>query len=112
MTRCNDDNRKQLLDFVLRAPFDDAVIDMDCKDGCEQIAQLADRVARGEKLEALLPEYQEHIRYWRDCREEFEALVAIVRAENAGHLFDPGFFAGVPGLDTPSAQAQQSQMTE
>lgn len=74
------------MDFVLKAPFDESVIDMDCKDGCDQISQLAERVARGEKLEDLLPEYEEHIKYWHDCREEFEALVAIIRAEQAGQL--------------------------
>jgi hypothetical protein len=92
MSRCNDNNRKQLMDFVLKAPFDESVIDMDCKDGCEQISHLADRVARGEKLEDLLPEYEEHIQYWHDCREEFDALVAIIRAEQAGQLPDVAIF--------------------
>lgn len=92
MSRCNDKNRKQLMDFVLKAPFDESVIDMDCKDGCEQISRLADRVARGEKLEDLLPEYEEHIQYWHDCREEFEALVAVIKAEQAGQLPDLAIF--------------------
>lgn len=101
MSRCNDKNRKQLMDFVLKAPFDESVIDMDCKDGCDQISQLAERVARGEKLEDLLPEYEEHIQYWRDCREEFEALVAIIRAEHAGQLPDLAIFEAVNPASDP-----------
>jgi hypothetical protein len=72
--------------FVLNAPFDEFIIAMDCKDGCEQLALLAERAAAGEKVSDLLPELEEHMEYWKDCREEFEALVAVIKAEEAGGL--------------------------
>jgi hypothetical protein len=86
MTRCNEDNRKNLMDFVLNATFDEEVISMDCNDGCEQLAELAERVARGESVESIRPEVEAHMRRWKDCREEFEALVAVLRAEYQGLL--------------------------
>lgn len=86
MSRCNDQNRNQLVQFMTDAPFDDVIIAMDCKDSCEQLARLAELVAAGGKLSELLPEFEEHIGYWKDCREEFEALVAVIRAERQGEL--------------------------
>jgi hypothetical protein len=88
MTRCNDDNRKGLMDFVLNATFDEDVISMDCNEGCEQLAKLAERVARGESIESIRPEVEAHMKRWKDCREEFEALVAVLRAEYQGLLPD------------------------
>lgn len=75
-----------LLDFVANAPEDQQIINMDCNDHCEQMAALAERVARGEDLDALLPELQHFLMYWRDCREEFVALVAVLKAELADEL--------------------------
>lgn len=77
---------QELVDFVANAPEDQEIIAMDCNDHCEQMATLADRVARGENLDALLPELQHFLRYWRDCREEFLALVAVLKAEMADEL--------------------------
>lgn len=59
---------------------------MDCTDGCEQIAALADRVASGETLDEIMPVLKEHMAHWKDCREEFDALVEIIRAEKTGVL--------------------------
>jgi hypothetical protein len=73
----------KLLGFVLQQPLDQDCIDMDCQDDCEKISRLAERVAAGEKLEDLAPLFADHVRNWRDCREEFTALVAMVRAELA-----------------------------
>ena len=56
---------------------------MDCNDCCEQIAQLAEQVAKGASLDDILPEMQKFMQYWSCCREEFEALVAVLQAENA-----------------------------
>jgi hypothetical protein len=82
----NDANK--LMEFLLKTPFDEEVIAMDCNDGCEQIAALAERVARGESLDSIQPEFQQHMHYWKDCREEFDALVALIKAENNGELPD------------------------
>ncbi|MBC8171097.1 MAG: hypothetical protein H7X77_05480 [Anaerolineae bacterium] len=86
MPRCDDNNRDELMKFVTQAPFDEAIISMDCRDGCEQLARLAELVASGANVSDLLPELEEHMGYWKDCREEFEALVAVIKAERQGTL--------------------------
>lgn len=45
---------------------------------------LAELVAAGVDPRDLLPAVEEHIICCADCREEFEALLAIIRAENQG----------------------------
>ena len=77
-------NLKALLDFVENAPANQEIINMDCNDHCEQLATLAERVANGEELNVVLPELQEHMRYWGDCREEFLALGADIKAQLYG----------------------------
>jgi hypothetical protein len=72
---------REMLDFLENAPEDQEIINMDCNDHCEQMACLAEQVARGADLNQVLPKLQKHMRYWKDCREEFLALVAILRAE-------------------------------
>lgn len=71
----------QLFDFVVNAPEDDDLTKMDCNDCCERLAKLAEQVANGAELDDILPEMQKFMRYWGDCREEFEALVAVLRQE-------------------------------
>lgn len=81
MTSPKQDRKTELLDFIISQPLDDDCVSMDCTDDCEQIARMAERVASGERLEDIAPDFQEFIGCWRDCREEFEALVAILKAE-------------------------------
>lgn len=79
-----DNNQRdiaKLLNFVENAPANEEIIAMDCNDHCEQLASLAEQVANGADLETVLPELKEHMKYWGDCREEFTALVAVLRAE-------------------------------
>lgn len=64
-------------------PFDDEAVSMDCNDGCEEIAQLAERVAQGEKLDVILPSFATHLDQIECCREEFEVLVSVIQAEEA-----------------------------
>lgn len=93
------DNGNQLgkmIDFIENAPADDNIIAMDCNDGCEQIAQLAEQVANGAELSDILPELHKFMNYWGDCREEFEALVAVLRAEKAMEDFDFPNFENLP----------------
>ena len=78
----------QLLDFIVNAPADDALIKMDCNDCCEKISRLAEQVANGADLNDVLPEMQKFMAYWGDCREEFEALVAVLKQEKALEGFD------------------------
>lgn len=76
-----DDQSSRMLDFVLNQPLHENCVSMDCTDDCESISRLAERVANGERLEDIMPEFEQHVRCWKDCREEFEALVAILKAE-------------------------------
>lgn len=78
------DDLKNILDF-LQAPEDEYVIEMDCS-SCDTLAALAEKVAAGTPIQEVLPALAEHVQYWRDCREEFEALVAILKAEGDGTL--------------------------
>ena len=78
----------KLFDFIANAPTDEELIKMDCNDCCEKLAQLAEQVAHGAELSDILPELQKFMAYWDDCREEFEALVAVLRTEKALEGFD------------------------
>ena len=60
--------------------------DVDCDGCCCQLDCLAELVATGAEWHALLPAVEAHLKCCADCREEFEALVAIIRAQNAGQL--------------------------
>jgi len=81
MSQCNEKNVGNMLSF-LESPYDEEMVKLDCNDYCEQLAELAEQVANGAQLEEVLPEWQEHISYWSECREEFEALVAVLKQEN------------------------------
>lgn len=81
-------NLAELLNFVENAPANEKIIAMDCNDHCEQLAALAEQVANGAELSDVLPELQEHMKYWGDCREEFIALVNVLKAEVSNDLPD------------------------
>jgi len=74
-------NLQTILDFTANAPENHEIMAMDCNDHCENMAYLAERAAAGAPLEEILPELQHYLRYWRDCREEFVALVSVLKAE-------------------------------
>lgn len=84
----------KLLDFVVNAPADENLINMDCNDGCEKISRLAEQVASGADLSEILPEMEEFMQCFVCCREEFEALVAVIKREMA-----------LEGIDAPTRQA-------
>lgn len=86
MAHNNLEQLNNLLDFVVNAPEDPEIIAMDCNDHCEQLAELAEQVANGASLEEVLPELQAHMKYWGDCREEFIALVHVLKAEMLDEL--------------------------
>jgi hypothetical protein len=58
----------------------------DCITCQERLDCLAELVCDGCEPDAMLVAVEAHIRCCRDCREEFEALVAILRAEQTGML--------------------------
>ena len=82
------DQIEQLFDFIVNAPADETLIKMDCNDCCEKITQLAEQVANGADLNEIWPEMQKFMNYWGDCREEFDALVAVLKQEKALEGFD------------------------
>jgi hypothetical protein len=63
-------------------PFDEEAVAMDCQDGCEEIAQIAERVANGEHIDTVLPNFAAHMNQIKCCKEEFEALVSVLEAED------------------------------
>lgn len=60
-----------------------AIVCEDC--GC-QLDYIAELAAAGADLHTLLPAVEAHLQCCADCREEFEALLCIIRAQNAGQL--------------------------
>jgi hypothetical protein len=73
----------KLIESIFTVHNDEA---MDCEGcGC-QLDHLAELVAGGADLRELLPAVEAHLHCCRDCREEFEALVCIIRASNKGAL--------------------------
>ncbi len=60
--------------------------EMDCESCGQQIDCLAELVAVGQDPRLLLPAVQAHLECCRDCREEFEALLCILRAEQSGQF--------------------------
>jgi hypothetical protein len=70
----------QLVERILAMHEDE----IDCESCGQQIDCLAELVAVGHDPKMLLPAVQAHLECCRDCREEFEALLCILRAEQAG----------------------------
>ncbi len=60
--------------------------DISCEECCKQFNCLVDLVANGAEPNQLLPAVQQHISCCKDCREEYQALLSIVVAENQGLL--------------------------
>lgn len=62
---------------------------IDCISCDEQFHCWAELAARGEDLRVIVPELVEHLEICPECREEFEAILCILRAEQAGLLDRP-----------------------
>lgn len=62
---------------------------MDCTTCSDQFACLVEKVAAGANLCDLIPEVEAHLNCCDSCREEYDALLAIIRAENGGQLAEP-----------------------
>lgn len=60
-------------------PFDEDCVHMDCKADCEDFSELAELVAQGANLEDIMPMFATHIDQISCCRQEFEALVSVLR---------------------------------
>ena len=58
-------------------------IEYSCDDVLHLLDQFAEAVLRGEDVAGLMPLVQRHLDMCPDCREEFEALMRILRASRA-----------------------------
>lgn len=58
--------------------------ELDCEECDAEMPHLAEIIEAGEDPKKLLPAVVEHLERCKDCNEEFEALLAVVHAENAG----------------------------
>lgn len=78
-----DDRIKSLMDCLSTTQDNEA----DCSQFDAQMDCLAELLAEGKASgEVLTPEIEAHLRHSVDCREEFEALIAILKAEAAGEI--------------------------
>ena len=69
---------------IIEAIFTVHEEDMDCE-GCDaEMPHLVELINAGQDPKLLLPAVQHHLERCHDCQEEFEALLAIVKAENEG----------------------------
>ncbi len=83
------DEQNRHVEKLIKTIFDthaDGVID--CASCDEHLCRLAELVSSGADLCALIPEVEAHLNCCRDCKEEWDALLAIMRAEQAGLLKD------------------------
>ena len=51
-----------------------------CDDAYEALDRFAEMVARGEDPSEIMPQVKHHLDICGNCREEFEALLRIIRA--------------------------------
>jgi hypothetical protein len=78
-----DEQLRKLIESIVLTHREDP---MDCESCGMQLDCLAEKVAMGANLHDLLPEVEFHLACCKDCSEEFQALVAILRAEYSGQL--------------------------
>lgn len=59
----------------------------DCREFDAQMDCIAEALANGRTAaEVITPEFEAHLMHSYDCQEEFNALLAILKAEEAGEL--------------------------
>ena len=66
--------------MMLRMVAQTQDVEIACEEAHRLLDEFADRVARGEDAAALMPLVQQHLEMCPDCREEYEALMRILRA--------------------------------
>ena len=76
-----DDHLQKLINSIFDTHQDGGI---DCEQCCQQFNCLVEMVAAGTTLRDMLPAVEAHLSCCRDCREEYQALLAIVIAENQG----------------------------
>lgn len=56
--------------------------EISCDDVHAVLAEFAERSQQGEDVSHLMPKVHQHLELCPDCREEFEALLLAMEAEN------------------------------
>jgi hypothetical protein len=82
-----DEHLHKLINSIFDTHSDGGI---DCEQCCKQFNCLVELVAQGATLGELLPAVEEHISCCHDCREEYQALLSIILAENGGLLTQAG----------------------
>ncbi len=83
------DEQNHHVEALIKTIFDthaDGVID--CESCDAHLCRLAELVSSGADICTLIPEVEAHLKCCRDCKEEWDALIAIMCAEQAGLLKD------------------------
>ncbi len=86
MANCDEKDINDVMSFIFEAPCEEEIVNMDCNDYCTQVARVAEQVACGVSIKELMPKLQQHLKYWVDCREEFDALVTVLKANSDNQL--------------------------
>jgi predicted anti-sigma-YlaC factor YlaD len=76
------DRFKKLVDCL----NDKADSGCDCAVAFKEFECLAEKAVDGADIHAVLPRVAAHLDHCPDCREEFDALVAIIRAERENRI--------------------------
>jgi hypothetical protein len=58
-------------------------VEYSCGEAFQLLDQLAEIVGRGEDATQILPLVQQHLEICSDCREEFEALLRVLKASSS-----------------------------
>jgi hypothetical protein len=59
-------------------------IEYSCDDAYRLLDEFTEAVVQGKNVARLMPLVQQHLDLCPDCREEFEALLRVVRAAQTG----------------------------
>lgn len=78
-----DEQLVSFFNYLLTDPCNNSV-DMDCCDCCEYTSMIAEQVAKGRPLRELMPDLAKHMHCYPCVQEEFQALTAILAAEQSG----------------------------
>ncbi len=79
----HEERMKRLLNAIFAVHQETTI---DCETCSGQFDCLVELVGRGGDLRELWPAVEEHLACCADCREEFNALMAIIHAESDGKL--------------------------
>lgn len=75
-----DGKFKKLITNIMTASEDTA----DCDECFDHVDQFAEMYARGEDAAAILPRVEKHLAQCRDCGEEYNALLSVLRSDVSG----------------------------